>query len=336
MTELKIGELFMIGFQGPVLPTWVTALENEFGLGGIILFDYDYRKKSFENNIQSKEQLQKLCHQIHSLPSRPLVFIDQEGGKVRRLKESLGFAPLPSQKMFNLLTVGEKKEVLSKSFKEMKDLGIDVDLAPVIDIDFNSSNPDIGAVERSYSKNADEIKENVLLVDEVAREVGLGLCLKHFPGLGGATTNSHLDLTDISDSLNDEQVNMFYTLGKKLKTHAVLVSHGIVKQWDADVPVSMSPTALSLLETNLPEGIFISDDIQMQGLQKLYSTPKACEVGIRSGLHMVIIGNNLMGEGDTLPKIFSDLQALANKDKEFGAKVSSALQKIKECKENFL
>src|SRR5688572_3075059 len=94
----KVGELFMLGFVGPTLPSWLRDFEARFGLGGVILFDYDYQAKTYENNVRSVEQVRELNAQIAALPSRPLVFVDQEGGKVRRLKDKLGFAPLPSQK----------------------------------------------------------------------------------------------------------------------------------------------------------------------------------------------------------------------------------------------
>ena len=78
-----------------------------------------------------------------------MVFIDQEGGLVRRLKESQGFKPLPSAKEFNHLAVNEKREILAASFAEMRRLGIDYDFAPVIDVDYNPDNPNIGKIKRS-------------------------------------------------------------------------------------------------------------------------------------------------------------------------------------------
>src|SRR3954464_8786436 len=98
---LPIGELFILGFLGKTVPAWLKEFAGRYGLGGVILFDYSCQTQKYDNNIDSPEQVQRLCEEISSLPSHPLVFIDQEGGLVRRLKEGRGFEPLPSAKDFN-------------------------------------------------------------------------------------------------------------------------------------------------------------------------------------------------------------------------------------------
>ena len=118
----------------------------------MILFDYSCQTQQYDNNIESPEQVQRLCAEIAALPSSPMVFIDQEGGLVRRLKESRGFTPLPSAKEFNHLAAGSKSaNILAASFAEMRQLGIHYDFAPVIDVDYNPDNPNIGKIKRSYS-----------------------------------------------------------------------------------------------------------------------------------------------------------------------------------------
>src|SRR5215468_3883182 len=113
---MQIGELFILGFYGKTVPDWLRAFAARYGLGGVILFDYSVRRQQYDNNIESPEQVRALCAEIAALPTSPLVFIDQEGGLVRRLKEARGFAPLPSAKDFNLLSPGDKRNVLAASF----------------------------------------------------------------------------------------------------------------------------------------------------------------------------------------------------------------------------
>ena len=264
---LRVGELLILGFKGPTVPEWLKNFEQKFGLGGVILFDYDIKTKIYENNILSREQLVSLTASLSRMKSHPLIFIDQEGGKVRRLKKSLGFSDLPSAKAQAALSLPERAELLRSSFSEMKKLGIHFDLAPVVDMDLNPKNPDIGAIERSYSADANIVRENGLLAGRVAAEVGLGLCLKHFPGLGGATTNSHLELTDISDSISDEQLFLFYELVDQIPGRAILMSHGMVRPWDVTFPVSMSKLASERIRERLPDVLLLTDDLQMQGLQ---------------------------------------------------------------------
>ena len=183
---MPIGELFILGFFGKTIPAWLREFAGRYGLGGVILFDYSCQTKQYDNNIESPAQVRRLCAEIAGLPSRPMVFIDQEGGLVRRLKDARGFQPLPSAKEFNHLGAREKRETLLASFTEMRQLGIAYDFAPVIDVDYNKDNPNIGKIKRSYSADIGEVEANALLMSEVAREAGIGLCLKHFPGIGGA------------------------------------------------------------------------------------------------------------------------------------------------------
>jgi beta-N-acetylhexosaminidase len=292
---MRVGELFILGFFGKTVPEWLTQFADRYGLGGAILFDYSCRTQAYDNNIESPEQVQRLCAEIAALPSGPMVFIDQEGGLVRRLKESRGFAPLPSAKEFNLLGPNQKRSILTASFAEMRRLGIHYDFAPVIDVDYNPENPNIGRIKRSYSRDIAEVKANALLINEVAREQRLGLCLKHFPGIGGAFVDSHQEFMDISDTLRDEQEALFYSLAPQMFGDAVLVSHAIARQWD-ELPMTLSAAGLSRLRTRLPDTLLITDDMQMQGLQKALGTREASLQSLKAGMDMLCIGNNLFDQ----------------------------------------
>lgn len=293
---MSVGELFILGFYGKSIPPWLKEFAAQFGLGGVILFDYSCQTGQYDNNIASPEQVQSLCAEIAALPSQPLVFIDQEGGRVRRLKESLGFQPLPSAKEFNLLAAAERQAILAASYAELRRLGIRYNFAPVVDVDYNSDNPSIGKIKRSYSSDIGEVEANARLVDAAARQARVGLCLKHYPGVGGARVDSHLDFMDLSDALRPEQEELFYALAPHTFGDAVLVSHGIVRQWDARLPMTLSPEGIGRLRRRLPETLLITDDMQMQGLQKALGTRAASLQAIAAGMDMVCIGNNLLDQ----------------------------------------
>jgi beta-N-acetylhexosaminidase len=293
---MQVGELFILGFFGKTIPAWLTEFAARYGLGGVILFDYSCQTRKYDNNIESPEQLRHLCAEISRLPSSPMVFIDQEGGLVRRLKDTKGFKPLPSPKEFNHLARDEKRNILAASFAEMRQLGIHFDFAPVIDVDYNPDNPNIGQIKRSYSADIREVEANALLVSEVAREACIGLCLKHFPGIGGALVDSHQEFMDISESLRPEQEELFYSLAPQMFGDAVLVSHAIVRQWDKDNPMTLSPAGLGRLRARLPDTVLITDDIQMQGLQKALGTKEASLQSLKAGIDMLCIGNNLFDQ----------------------------------------
>jgi beta-N-acetylhexosaminidase len=300
---MQIGELFILGFFGKTVPVWLKEFAARYSLGGAILFDYSCRTQQYDNNVESPEQVQRLCAEIAALPSNPMVFIDQEGGLVRRLKESRGFAPLPSAKEFNHLAPDRKRAILTASFAEMHRLGIHYDFAPVVDVDYNPENPNIGGVKRSFSADIAEVEANALLANEVARAQRIGLCLKHFPGIGGAVVDSHQEFMDISDAFIPEQEELFYSLAPKMFGDAVLVSHAIVRQWDKDRPMTLSAAGLGRLRKRLPDTLLITDDMQMQGLQKALGTREASLQSLKAGMDMLCIGNNLFDQEQEMAAI---------------------------------
>ena len=101
---------------------------------------------------------------------------------------------------------------------------------------------------------------------------------------------------DISDILRPEQEALFYSLAPKTFGDAVLVSHAIVRQWDRDHPATLSPAAIGRLRARLPETLLITDDMQMQGLQKALGTKTASLISLAAGIDMLCIGNNLFDQ----------------------------------------
>jgi beta-N-acetylhexosaminidase len=325
---MPVGELFILGFFGKTIPAWLKEFAARYGLGGVILFDYSCQTQKYDNNIDSPEQVRRLCEEISSLPSHPMVFIDQEGGLVRRLKEGRGFKPLPSAKEFNHLSRTEKRELLAACFAEMRRLGIDYDFAPVIDVDYNPENPNIGKIKRSYSADIGEVQANALLASDVARETGIGLCLKHFPGIGGAVVDSHQEFMDISDSLRAEQEELFYTLAPRMFGDAVLVSHAIVRQWDPDNPMTLSPAGIGRLRRRLPDTLVITDDMQMQGLQKALGTKEASLRSLKAGMDMLCIGNNLFDQEQEMAAIAQSIEQSVQDGTLAGSAVKESIDRV--------
>lgn len=329
---MRIGELFILGFYGKTLPAWLKEFARRYGLGGVILFDYSCQTRKYDNNIESPEQVQRLCAEIAALPSAPMVFVDQEGGLVRRLKESRGFAPLPSAKQFNRLAPDQKRAILTASFAEMRRLGIHFDFAPVIDVDYNPDNPNIGKIDRSYSADIAEVEANALLASEVARTQRIGLCLKHFPGIGGAMVDSHQDFMDISDVLRAEQEELFYSLAPGMFGDAVLVSHAIVRQWDKECPMTLSAAGLGRLRRRLPDTLLVTDDMQMQGLQKALGTEAACLQSLKAGIDMLCIGNNLFDQEQEMAGIAESSAAALRNGVLSAAPIDQSIARVRQRK----
>ena len=213
----ELGQRFVLGFQGLSVPSWLRGLAERYGLGGVILFDRNWRRDApAVRNVASKEQVRALCAEVHALPGEPLVFIDQEGGAVRRLKPARGFAALPSAADWARLSPEERWATLMPAYRELHGLGIDVNLAPVVDRALNAKNAELVANGRCFAADVTTIDACVETVDAVARRVGLGLCLKHYPGLGSTETETHFALADLSAALDAQQLELFYRWGRRI------------------------------------------------------------------------------------------------------------------------
>lgn len=328
---LRVGEHFMLGFRGLGLPDWLAEFAREFGLGGVLLFDRDVQQGG-TRNVESPEQLRALCAEVHALPERPLVFVDQEGGRVRRLKPAAGFCELPSARAFAALPDDEALRLAAASCAEMKRLGVDYDLAPVIDLDTNPDNPNIGKLERAFSADPKEVARCARIFGGAARSAGLGLCVKHFPGLGGARTDSHLALTDISSLVSREQEELFYLLVGELPGAAALFSHGFVREWDAERPVSISPAAAARFRARRPAALLVTDDLQMQGLQGAATTGAAVFAALDAGLDLLCIGNNLLAQSGECIEIADALRERASRDADLASKLAASRARIADRK----
>jgi beta-N-acetylhexosaminidase len=324
---IRAGEHFMLGFRGLAVPEWLRAFAAEHGLGGVILFDRDVQQGGLRN-VESPAQLRALCAEVHALPGRPLVFVDQEGGKVRRLKAAAGFRELPSAKAFAGLPEAEARRVAAASCAEMKALGIDYDLAPVVDLDTNPDNPNIGRIERAYSADAAEVRRCARLLGEAARAVGLGLCVKHYPGLGGARTDSHLALTDLSGLVSEEQEGLFFELASALPGSAALLSHGFVREWDPECPASISSAAVARFRAACPGALLITDDVQMQGLQGATGTVDAALRALAAGVDLICIGNNLLAQADECRDAARAASERAERDAAFASALAASRERI--------
>jgi beta-N-acetylhexosaminidase len=136
------------------------------------------------------------------------------------------------------------------------------------------------------------VRRNVAVLSEVAREAGLGLCLKHYPGLGGATSDTHEELTEITGTVTEEQLRLFTELWASIPGGAILLSHGMMRHWDNESPVSVSSAAVGALRAAAQSALLITDDLQMRGLQAVYGTIEAAMRGVRAGVDLVCMANN--------------------------------------------
>jgi beta-N-acetylhexosaminidase len=297
--KLKIGQMILVGFRGMTIDENSTiAKDIQAGrVGGVILFDKDSELNIYNRNIQSPEQVAKLVADLKSFSSKPLfVAIDQEGGKVNRLKINYGFLPTVSQQYLgNLDNVDTTIKYARQTAETLSMLGININFAPVVDLNINPESPAIGKVERSFSIDPNiVVKHSQLIVDEHKKK-NIACVLKHFPGHGSAGTDSHLGITDVTNTWQNTELEPYRHLINNTNI-AVMTAHIFNSNLDADYPATLSKKIIDgILRQQIGfSGIVFSDDMNMSAISSFYGFENALLLSINAGVDVVVIANNLI------------------------------------------
>lgn len=336
----KIGQLFMFGFQGTKLTANSPIVDDlcKHNLGGVILFDRLLAKKEAENNIKNPAQVKALTTSLQGYASTPLlVAVDQEGGLVRRLKSETGFPETKSAQ-----ALGEADDTTlttihaSCTAVTLKTLGINLNLAPCVDLNCNPDNPVIGKLARSFSADADTVCRHAAIWIEEHRKQQVLTCLKHFPGHGSSQTDSHLGFTDISKSWHREELLPFKHLIRKNLADCVMPGHLFHSDLDNSYPTSLSPTIIhSILREELAfDGLVITDDLQMKAITDRYGLAESACLALAAGVDMIIIGNNLKYDPHLLQKIIPMVVTAVEEGKISPDRIDQALRRVKKVKMN--
>jgi len=296
-------QMLMVGFRGKTVEEAETIVADirELGIGGVILFDRDVSLGS-DRNIANPVQLQTLVADLQEIAGDSLlVGIDQEGGYVNRLKPDYGFPPTHSAQYFGtlnqrLVTRAEADQTASL----LKELGINLNFAPVVDLNINPDSPAIGRWERSYSANPGVVVTQAGEVIRAHHRQGVATAIKHFPGHGSATGDSHDGFTDVTDTWQPVELEPYERLINLQLPQVVMTAHVYNAQLDPDYPATLSSLVMTdLLRGQLGfEGMIISDDMQMRAIRDEYGLKTALEKSINAGVDMLIFGNNLQYEAN--------------------------------------
>lgn len=335
--DLRLGQLFLAGFDGmsvdqdhPV----VDAIVQD-SLGGVILFDRNI--DGSRQNISSPAQLQKLTAELQSYGGNSLIIaVDQEGGRVCRLKEIDGFPVTESAGMLASGVNGQaglQAELMSSTLHEC---GINFNLAPVVDLNLNDENPIIARYERSYGSNPDKV---VALSAEFIRahhNNGVACCIKHFPGHGSATTDSHLGFVDITDCWQEKELEPYVRLFASGFSDAVMTAHVIHRGLDSSgLPATLSkPLITGLLRDKLDfGGVIVSDDLQMKAISDRWGFEEAVQMAFLAGVDLVIIGNNLVREKNVVRRGAEAVAKLIDSGRICEAAVRASLDRVSALKQ---
>lgn len=315
-TDDMIGAMLMFGFRGASVAAISPQLKDmlrDGHIGHVILFDRDVTENS-QRNIVSPEQLKNLTAELRQLAPRLMfIAVDQEGGQVRRLKPQKGFFDLPSAQVMGQGNVHATGELAESQGKELHELGINMNLAPVVDVDTNPFNPAIGRLGRSFATDARNVAQHALAFGLGLAKSGVAPVLKHFPGQGCAEADSHLSLPDITQCWNpDVDLLPYADIFRHGWPGAVMLGHVLQKNLDPALPSSISTTIVSgLLRRGLGwNGIVISDDLQMKSVQADRDMRQTIALAVNAGVDILLFGNNLEWDEHLPQKVWDAMQSL--------------------------
>ncbi len=316
-TELKqlIGQMLIIGFEENSINdnTPVSKYIQEYNIGGVILFDRFYKDRTKVKNIDSPAQLQKLTSSLQNYsPNKLLICIDQEGGKVQRLKSSYGFSPTPSAKELSKQELKKAEKAYLKISQMLYQNGINCNFAPVVDLSINKNNHVIEALERSYGDSPKEVTDFAQTFLDALESKKIAGVLKHFPGHGSSKDDSHKGFVDISDTWKEKELQPYKNLIKKQKAKMIMTAHVFNKNLDENYPATLSyKINTKLLREKLHfQGVIVSDDLQMKAISEHYSLKETVTLSINSGIDLLLFGNQLASQdtGELVNTIFNQVK----------------------------
>jgi len=266
------GQLLFVGFEGTQLPgplrTWLAAGR----VGGVILFS---------RNLRDPHQVRALVEEIRQAGpgATPVtVAIDQEGGRVQRLKAPWTEWP-PMRDLGERGELEDTARVATAIGKELRELGIGLDFAPVVDVDTNPENPIIG--DRSFARAPQTVARHAQRFIDALQTEGVAACAKHFPGHGDTVLDSHLALPRLEhDAARLREVELVpFAAAVAAGVASIMTAHVVFEAIDRQRPATLSPDVMALLRDELGyDGLVFSDDLEMKAVADHYS-PSAMVAG---------------------------------------------------------
>lgn len=298
--EEKVGQLLMVHFHGEEVNRDARALIQEIGVGGIIYYDWC-------NNLDTLKEIQALSSSLQTLAKYPLLIAaDQEGGKVLRFRKA--FTNFPSNGEMDSPEIVQK--MACELGLEMKMAGINMNLAPVVDVNSNPKNPVIGI--RAYSNDTEKVVAFGRAALTGYKQAGILTTLKHYPGHGDTSVDTHKDLATLNKSkeaLERVELAPFRELAQE--ADAMMTAHILVPAFDPDNCATLSKNTLAYLREGIGfQGVIVSDSLVMEGvLKKCTSVDEAAIQALNAGCDLLLLGGKLLsGENTGLELTVSDVK----------------------------
>ncbi|PLS76864.1 MAG: glycoside hydrolase family 3 [Chloroflexi bacterium] len=337
--ESMIGQMLMVGFRGLEVHGDSPIIQDirDRHLGGVVLFDYDVPTQSPVRNIQSPDQVKALIQSLQAAAAVPLLIsIDEEGGKVRRLKPEFGFPPAVSAECLGKRNdLDRTRQQASTIARTLAELGINLNLAPVVDLNTNPDNPVIGKLDRSFSADPAIVASHALAFIQAHHEQGVLCTLKHFPGHGSSTSDSHGGFVDVTDSWSSVEVEPYRRIMEAGQADAIMTAHVFNAKLDPQYPATLSkPTITGLLRGEMKyDGVVICDDLQMGAIADHYGFDVAIHGAIEAGADIIMIANNSTYEEQAAARAVALIRQVVEDGTISKDRIAQSYQRIQRLKQ---
>jgi len=328
-----LGQIFVFGFQGLFPSADFLKLVETQSLSGIILFTRNI-EPTLARMGESPKQISETINELQAKSKHPLfIMIDQEGGRVNRITKD--FPVFPSNKFY-----GDRKDkdgifkAYQTTARELGRLGINVNLAPVVDVLTNPQNSVIK--ERSFGEDPVWVAEMSELAIRAIKSENILACAKHFPGIGDIGVDPHSDLPVNSNSKERfEKIDFLpFKASISCDVDMIMSTHVLCHNLDAKEPASLSPIICQdILQKELGfKGILITDDMQMGAIRKNRELTETCEKAFLAGNDLILIGDKFEEQVQVLEhfeKLVSDKKISEERLNFSLDKILSAKKKLK-------
>lgn len=282
------------GFVGTTLPDDLARLLDD-GLGGVCLFDTNTTPHGGSAPGDPRDdQVTALCRRVHDLAPHAVIALDEEGGDVTRLHTADGSPHLAAAALGHADDLELTRATGAAVGAELAARDLDLVLGPVADVNSASDNPVIGT--RSFGADPALVARHVVAWVAGAQASGVAACLKHFPGHGDTTLDSHVALPTVTadaETLRRRELVPF-AVGSDAGVRAVMTSHLLLAALDPDRPATFSPTVLGLLRSELGfTGAIVTDALDMAGASAgplAHNIPEAAVLALTAGADLLSLG----------------------------------------------
>jgi len=326
--DIKIGQMILIGFPGTTVDPKVIDEIAKGKVGSIIIFEKNIPP------VNSFIALEKIIWTYQKSASIPLfIGIDQEGGRVNRLKEKYGFPrSITAAAMGKAPSFDSVRLYAQATASTLAGLGININFGPVVDLASNPDNPIIAKFGRAFSANEDSVALFAKEFIKAHRKMGVLTSLKHFPGHGSSKNDTHLGIADVTNTWQERELKPYQLLIDSGYADAVMTSHIVNKNLDKNgYPGTLSADILTgILRNRLNfDGVIFTDDMQMHAITKNYGLEEAIKLAIKGGVDIMTFSNNITGsEERTVDRVHQIIRTMVDKNEIPASRIDDSYKRI--------